>query len=230
MKLANRILYEDNHLLIVNKLPSEIVQGDKTGDKTLLDDVKDYIKVKYNKPGAVYAGLIHRLDRPTSGIVMFAKTSKALSRMNKLFQDKEVRKTYWAVVSNDLKVECGLLENYLLKTEKNNKSRVTKPEQKGAKKATLSYQLIAKSKSYYLLEVKPKTGRHHQIRVQLSYIGNPIKGDVKYGYKRANQNRSIHLHARSIQFIHPIKKEEINITAQPPADVVWDALKTSQQC
>jgi len=230
VKLANRILYEDNHLLIVNKLPSEIVQGDKTGDKTLLDDVKDYIKVKYNKPGAVYAGLIHRLDRPTSGIVMFAKTSKALSRMNKLFQDKEVRKTYWAVVSNDLKVECGLLENYLLKTEKNNKSRVTKPEQKGAKKATLSYQLIAKSKSYYLLEVKPKTGRHHQIRVQLSYIGNPIKGDVKYGYKRANQNRSIHLHARSIQFIHPIKKEEINITAQPPADVVWDALKTSQQC
>lgn len=230
MKLANRILYEDNHLLIVNKLPSEIVQGDKTGDKTLLDDVKAYIKVKYNKPGAVYAGLIHRLDRPTSGIVMFAKTSKALSRMNKLFQDKEVRKTYWAVVSNDLKVESGLLENYLLKTEKNNKSRVTKPEQKGAKKATLSYQLIAKSKSYYLLEVKPKTGRHHQIRVQLSYIGNPIKGDVKYGYKRANENRSIHLHARSIQFIHPIKKEEINITAQPPADVVWDALKTSQQC
>jgi len=230
VKLANRILYEDNHLLIVNKLPSEIVQGDKTGDKTLLDDVKAYIKVKYNKPGAVYAGLIHRLDRPTSGIVMFAKTSKALSRMNKLFQDKEVRKTYWAVVSNDLKVESGLLENYLLKTEKNNKSRVTKPEQKGAKKATLSYQLIAKSKSYYLLEVKPKTGRHHQIRVQLSYIGNPIKGDVKYGYKRANENRSIHLHARSIQFIHPIKKEEINITAQPPADVVWDALKTSQQC
>ena len=230
MKLANRILYEDNHLLIVNKLPSEIVQGDKTGDKTLLDDVKDYIKVKYNKPGAVYAGLIHRLDRPTSGIVMFAKTSKALSRMNKLFQEKVVKKTYWAVVSNDLKVESGLLENYLLKTEKNNKSRVTKPEQKGAKKATLSYQLIAKSKSYYLLEVKPKTGRHHQIRVQLSYIGNPIKGDVKYGYKRANQNRSIHLHARSIQFIHPIKKEEINITAQPPADVVWDALKTSQQC
>jgi len=230
VKLANRILYEDNHLLIVNKLPSEIVQGDKTGDKTLLDDVKDYIKVKYNKPGAVYAGLIHRLDRPTSGIVMFAKTSKALSRMNKLFQEKVVKKTYWAVVSNDLKVESGLLENYLLKTEKNNKSRVTKPEQKGAKKATLSYQLIAKSKSYYLLEVKPKTGRHHQIRVQLSYIGNPIKGDVKYGYKRANQNRSIHLHARSIQFIHPIKKEEINITAQPPADVVWDALKTSQQC
>lgn len=218
------ILYEDNHLIIINKNSGDLVQGDKTGDKPLADMVKDYIKEKYNKPGDVYLGVTHRIDRPTSGIVIFAKTSKALTRLNKMFKDKEIKKTYWAVVQNAPEADAGVLTHWLKRNTQQNKSYAHyKSIGEGSKESTLSYQLKAKSDNYFLLEVKPKTGRHHQIRCQLSFIGCPIKGDLKYGAKRSNPDGSIHLHARAVEFIHPVQKETLKVVAPPPRDPVWDS-------
>ena len=215
------VLYEDNHLVAINKKSGDIVQGDKTGDPPISDFVKEYIKKKFNKPGEVFLGTIHRLDRPTSGIVLFARTSKALRRMNEQFKNKEVQKTYWAVVDNAPTNNSGTLNDFLQKNEKQNKSYVTK-EAKG-KHAILDYKLLKKLDKFYHLEIKPKTGRHHQIRVQLANIGCIIKGDLKYGAKRSNKNASIHLLAQKLKFIHPVKKESITIIAPAPKDSVWDA-------
>ena len=220
--LAERILFEDNHLLVVNKLPSEIVQGDKTGDEPLPERIKSFLKEKYQKPGNVFCGVVHRLDRPTSGVVVFAKTSKALERLNAQFREKETNKTYWAIVENKPKELKGSLRDYLKKNETQNKSYVVNENSPGAKLALLNYELLASSANYHLLEVTIETGRHHQIRAQLSKIGCIIKGDLKYGAKRANKDASIGLHARSLRFLHPITKEEITIVANPPADAVWD--------
>jgi len=215
------ILYEDNHLLIVNKAASEIVQGDKTGDTPLSEKAKIYLKEKYNKPGKVYLGVVHRLDRPTSGALIFARTDKALSRLNKMIRDREIRKIYWAIVEKlPAKPEATLI-NYLKKNPKNNKSYVVSKNAEGALEAILTYKHIASSDRYHLLEVELKTGRHHQIRVQLSNIGCIIKGDLKYGAKRSNHNASISLHARKLKFIHPVKKEEVNIIAPVPKDGLW---------
>jgi len=218
------ILYEDNHIIAVNKRPSEIVQGDKTNDEPLSETIKNYIKQKYNKPGDVFIGVVHRIDRPVSGIVLFAKTSKALTRLNELFRTKNIQKTYWAVVKNQPKNSEGTLINYLVKNEKANKSFAYNEERKGALRSELSYKVITKTNNYFLLEVLPLTGRHHQIRVQLAQMGCSIKGDLKYGAERSNKDASIHLHARMIEFIHPIKKEKISIIAPPPKDPVWDAV------
>lgn len=220
--VSDRILYEDNHLIAVNKLPSEIVQGDKTGDTPLSEDVKQYIKKKYNKPGNVYLGVIHRIDRPVSGVVIFARTSKALSRMNELVKEREIDKKYWAIVKDKPESQEGELRHYLMRNEKKNKSFAGKIKKKGAKEGILKYCLIKKSKDYYLLEIKLLTGRHHQIRAQLSAIGCPIKGDLKYGFNRSNKDASISLHARSVSFIHPVTKEPITIIADPPKDVLWN--------
>jgi 23S rRNA pseudouridine1911/1915/1917 synthase len=216
------ILYEDNHLIAVKKLPGEIVQADKTGDETLADKVKEYIKLKYNKPGDVFLGIIHRIDRPVGGVVVFARTSKALIRMNKQFQDKLIEKTYWAVVDERPPFEKGELVNWMKKNQQKNKSRAYDHEVKESKKAELLYELIGRSRNYYYLQIKPKTGRHHQIRVQLSNAGCCIKGDVKYGANRTNKDGSIHLFARSVTFSHPIKKEFMTITANPPIDPLWN--------
>ncbi|OFY84389.1 MAG: RNA pseudouridine synthase [Bacteroidetes bacterium RIFCSPLOWO2_12_FULL_35_15] len=216
------ILYEDNHIIAVNKRPSDIVQGDKTGDTPLSDFVKQYVKEKYDKPGDVFIGTVHRIDRPVSGIVLFARTSKALARLNAMFQSKEIQKTYWAVVKNRPEKESGKLIHYLIKNEAKNMSRAFEKETPGALRSELDYELICSLDNYHLLEVKPQTGRHHQIRVQLSKIGCPIKGDLKYGFDRSNKDKSIHLHARKIEFIHPIKKENIVIVAPPPNDVLWN--------
>ncbi|RLD38716.1 MAG: RNA pseudouridine synthase [Bacteroidetes bacterium] len=216
------IIYEDNHLLIVNKKPSQIVQGDKTGDLPLTEIIKAYLKEKYNKPGNVYLGLVHRLDRPTSGLVVFAKTDKAASRLSKIFKDRDLSKTYWAVVQNPPPEKHGHLRHYLKKNEQKNKSFVVTENTLGAKKAELKYSYLGKSDRYHLLEVELLTGRHHQIRCQLAYIGCAIKGDVKYGFNRANKDLSIHLHARHIELIHPVKKELLQINAKPPTDPVWD--------
>jgi 23S rRNA pseudouridine1911/1915/1917 synthase len=215
------ILYEDNHLIAVNKNVSDIVQGDKTGDMPLSEKVKLYIKEKYNKPGLVYLGLPHRLDRPTSGIVLFAKTSKALTRLNKMFQDRDLRKVYWAIVSHPPENPEGSLEHYLSRNEKQNKSYAFDEEKPQTKKAILLYKQIAQSDKYTLLQIELKTGRHHQIRAQLAHIGLPIKGDLKYGAKRSNPDKGISLHARQLQFIHPIKKEQINIVAPVPQEALW---------
>ena len=220
--LAERILFEDNHLLVVNKLPSEIIQGDKTGDEPLPERIKSFLKEKYQKPGNVFCGVVHRLDRPTSGVVVFAKTSKALERLNAQFREKETNKTYWAIVENKPKEPKGSLRDYLKKNETQNKSYVVNENSPGAKLALLNYELLASSANYHLLEVTIETGRHHQIRAQLSKIGCIIKGDLKYGAKRANKDASIGLHARSLRFLHPTTKEEITIVANPPADAVWD--------
>jgi len=218
------VLYEDNHLVVVNKRPGDLVQGDKTGDKPLSEMVKEYIKEKYNKPGEVYLGVTHRIDRPTSGIVVFARTSKALTRLNNMFQEKVIQKTYWAVVQNAPDPESAILTHWLKRNTQQNKSYAHyKSIGVGSKESILTYQLKAKSKNYYLLEVLPKTGRHHQIRCQLSFIGCPIKGDLKYGAKRSNSDGSIHLHARAIEFVHPVKKEPLKIVAPPPREVVWDS-------
>ena len=214
------VLYEDNHLIAVNKKAGHLVQGDKTKDIPLLDFVKNYIKKKYNKPGKVFLGTIHRLDRPTSGIVLFAKTSKALVRMNKKFQNHEVKKTYWAIVDNCPPNEKGILENFLKKNHKQNKSYVSK--EKNGKYSLLEYRLLKKLNNYFLLEILPKTGRHHQIRAQLSNIGCVIKGDLKYGSKRSNKDASIHLLAKKIVFKHPVNKKEIVINSNPPKDVIWN--------
>ncbi|WP_298246596.1 RluA family pseudouridine synthase [uncultured Christiangramia sp.] len=219
-----QVLHEDNHIIIVNKRPGDIVQGDKTGDKPLSEVVKSYIKEKYNKPGNVYLGVVHRLDRPTSGIVLFSKTSKALPRLNKLFQDKDAKKTYWAVVKEKPPRESDELIHFMKRNSKQNKSYAHKNEVPDSKKAVLDYKLIKELDRYYVLEIALHTGRHHQIRSQLSAIGSPIKGDLKYGFDRSNRDASIHLHSRELRFIHPVKKEEIHITAPPPKDPIWDAI------
>ena len=218
-----QILFEDNHILIVNKRAGDITQGDKTGDKPLSDVVKEYIKDTYNKPGNVYLGVVHRLDRPTSGAIIFAKTSKSLERLNKMLRDKTIHKTYWAVVKNHPKKEKETLINFLKKNPKNNKSTAYPKEIDGSKKAILHYVILKKLERYSLLEIDLETGRHHQIRTQLATIGSPIKGDLKYGFDRSNKDGSIHLHARKIQFTHPVTKEQITITAAPPNEVIWNA-------
>lgn len=223
------VLYEDNHIIIVNKTVSEIVQGDKTGDKPLSEIVKEYLKEKYNKPGNVFCGVTHRLDRPVSGIVVFAKTSKALSRLNDMFKNKEISKTYWAIVKNLPKQPEGTLRHYLVRNEKQNKSYAYDAEKAGSKLAILHYKLIAKSDKYNLLEIDLETGRHHQIRVQLSKMGCPIKGDLKYGAERSNPDGGISLHARRISFVHPVSKELIDITAPLPEDNLWKALEKAVQ-
>lgn len=218
-----QVLHEDNHIIVVNKRAGDIVQGDKTGDKPLSDVVKEYIKEKYNKPGAVYLGTVHRLDRPTSGIVIYARTSKALERLNKMLREKTIKKTYWAVVKNPPKKTSDTLINFLRKNPKNNKSTAYSKEIDGSKKAILHYQVLKKLDNYSLLEIDLETGRHHQIRVQLSNIGATIKGDLKYGAKRSNKDGSIHLHARKIEFTHPVSKELIKINAPTPKESIWDA-------
>jgi 23S rRNA pseudouridine1911/1915/1917 synthase len=218
-----QILYEDNHIIIVNKRAGDIVQGDKTGDKPLSDVVKEYIAEKYNKPGNVYLGVVHRLDRPTTGLVIFAKTSKVLPRLNALFASKDISKTYWAIVKNKPAKEKDTLIDWLKKNPKNNKSYAYKKEVANSKKAILHYEVIKKLQNYFLLEIRLETGRHHQIRSQLYNIGCPIKGDLKYGFDRSNEDGSIHLHARHISFIHPVKKEPVEITAPLPKDAIWDA-------
>jgi len=217
------VLFEDNHLIVVNKKSGDIVQGDKTGDTPLSDIVKEYIKDKYNKPGNVFLGVAHRLDRPTTGIIVFARTSKALERFNKMLRDKTVNKTYWAVVKNKPSKDSDTLIGFLKKNPKNNKSTSYSTEIKDSKKAILHYKLIKSLDNYHLLEVDLETGRHHQIRCQLSAIGSPIKGDLKYGFNRSNKDASIHLHARKINFIHPVTKEAITITAPTPKEVIWEA-------
>ena len=218
------VLYEDNHLIIINKKVGDIVQGDKTGDKPLSEVVKEYIAIKYNKPGNVFLGVVHRLDRPTSGIVIFARTSKALERLNKMLREKTITKIYWAIVKNTPHNESDTLIHYLKKNPKNNKSTAFKKENEGSKKAILQYKVIQNLDNYSLLEINLETGRHHQIRCQLSSIGSPIKGDLKYGFNRSNKNGGIHLHARKISFIHPVSKEKINITSPLPDDVIWNAI------
>lgn len=219
------VLYEDNHIIAVNKTCNEIVQGDKTGDTPLSEIVKTYIKDKYNKPGEVFLGVTHRLDRPTSGVVLFARTSKALTRLNEMFKSHEkIKKTYWAIVQNAPKQPQAKLENWLVRNEKQNKSYVAKLGTKDAKLAVLTYATIATSDNYTLLEIQLETGRHHQIRCQLAAIGCPIKGDLKYGAKRSNTDGGISLHARQIAFIHPVSKQEICITAPVPNDKLWRAI------
>ncbi|MEP6262141.1 MAG: RluA family pseudouridine synthase [Gillisia sp.] len=218
-----QVLYEDNHLIIINKRPGDIVQGDKTGDVPLSEVVKEYIKNKYNKPGNVYLGVVHRLDRPTSGIVVFAKTSKALPRLNKLFKEKDAKKTYWAIVKNAPPKQEDTLVHYMKRNTKQNKSYAHIKEVPESKKAILHYRILKRLDNYYLLEIDLETGRHHQIRSQLSAIGCPIKGDLKYGFDRSNKDASIHLHARKLVFEHPVKKENLEIIANPPQDPLWDA-------
>ncbi len=219
------VLFEDNHIIVVNKRVGDIVQGDKTGDIPLSEIVKSFIKEKYKKPGNVYLGVVHRLDRPTTGIVIFAKTSKALERLNAMLRDHAIEKTYWAIIKNKPSKTTDSLTHYLVKNPKNNKSTSYKTPTEKSKKAVLHYKLIKTLDNYFLLEINLETGRHHQIRCQLAAIGSPIKGDLKYGFNRSNKNAGIHLHARKITFVHPVKKESITITATLPKDPIWDACK-----
>ncbi len=223
-----KILFEDNHLLIVNKSPGEIVQGDKTGDEPLVEALKQYLKEKYNKPGTVFLGVVHRLDRPVSGAVIFARTSKALARMNELLKRREIRKVYWAIVRGQQSAVSSQqwlnLVNYLKKNEQQNKSYVFDSPGEGRQKAELKYRRIASGDRYDLLEIELLTGRHHQIRAQLAAIGLPIKGDLKYGAPRSNPDGSISLHSRSVEFIHPVSKEQISIVAPVPEDKLWKSL------
>ena len=219
-----QILHEDNHIIVVNKRVGDIVQGDKTGDKPLSEVVKEYIKVKYNKPGEVFLGVVHRLDRPTTGIVVFARTSKALTRMNELFSNRETQKTYWAIVKNKPLNTEDKLVHYLKRNEKNNTSKAHLKEVPDSKLASLDYKIIATLQNYFALEINLHTGRHHQIRAQLSAIGSPIKGDLKYGFDRSNPDGGIHLHARKLVFAHPVSKENIEIIAPTPNDVIWNAV------
>ena len=218
-----QVIYEDNHLIIVNKRVGDIVQGDKTGDKPLSDVVKDYIKDRYDKPGNVYLGVVHRLDRPTTGVVMFSKTSKALPRLNKIFADKEAKKIYWALVKKMPPKTEDTLIHWLKKNPKNNKSTAHIKEIAEGKKAILHYKVLKNLDNYYLLEIELETGRHHQIRSQLSSIGCPIKGDLKYGFDRSNPDGGIHLHARGLSFIHPVSNEKIQVEAPMPDDPLWNA-------
>ena len=219
------VLYEDNHIIVINKAAGEIVQGDKTGDKSLCDTMKQYIKEKYAKPGNVFIGLPHRLDRPVSGVVVFAKTSKALERLNNMFRDGNVKKIYWAITKGRPMPAEGEINSWILRNEKMNKSFSYPKEVKGSKRAILHYRLAAASQNYNLIEVELKTGRHHQIRCQLSSIGCPIKGDLKYGAQRSNPDGSISLHARYIEFIHPVSKQLIAITAPLPGDRLWQSFE-----
>lgn len=219
-----QILHEDNHIIVINKRVGDIVQGDKTGDKPLSEVVKEYIKEKYNKPGEVYLGVVHRLDRPTTGIVVFARTSKALERLNTMFSNRETQKTYWAVVKNKPPKPEDTLVHYLKRNEKNNTSKAHVKEIPESKKASLDYKIIKELNNYYVLEINLHTGRHHQIRAQLSAIGCPIKGDLKYGFDRSNPDGGIHLHARQLVFIHPVSKETIKIIAPTPKDVIWNLI------
>ncbi|TLP81323.1 RluA family pseudouridine synthase [Maribacter sp. ACAM166] len=218
-----QVLFEDNHLIVINKRPGDIVQGDKTGDKPLSETVKAFLKKKYNKPGNVYLGVVHRLDRPTSGIVVFAKTSKALPRLNKMFAEKNAKKTYWAIVKNRPSDPEKKLVHWLKRNTKQNKSYAHIKEVDDSKKAVLSYRLIKSLDNYHLLEIDLETGRHHQIRSQLTAIGSPIKGDLKYGFNRSNDDGSIHLHARKLRLTHPVKKDVLEIVAPVPNDSIWNA-------
>ncbi len=220
-----KVVYEDNHIIVVNKTASEIVQGDKTGDVPLSEMVQQYLKEKYNKPGNVFIGVTHRLDRPVSGLVVFAKTSKALARLNEMFRTGDVKKTYWAIVKERPRELEGELEHWLVRNEKQNKSYAYDKEKAGAKKAILHYKLIGHSQNYHLLEVDLKTGRHHQIRCQLAKMGCPIKGDLKYGSPRSNPDGSICLHARRVQFIHPVSKQEIDLIAPLPSGNLWNGFE-----
>lgn len=215
------VIYEDNHIILVNKASSEIVQGDKTGDTPLSETVKQYIKEKYHKPGNVFLGVTHRLDRPVSGLVLFARTSKALSRLNEMFKTKEIKKTYWAIVKNQPPALAGELVHWLVRNEKQNKSYAYDREVKDSKKAILDYKVIGRSERYYLLEINLQTGRHHQIRCQLAKMGCPIKGDLKYGAQRSNPDGSICLHARRIEFVHPVSKEKMSFEAPVPDSALW---------
>ena len=219
------VIYEDNHIIVINKTASEIVQGDKTGDTPLSETVKQYIKEKYAKPGNVFIGVTHRLDRPVSGLVILAKTSKALSRLNEMFKNSEVKKTYWAIVKEIPKEPEGELVHFLVRNEKQNKSYAYEKEVPSSKKAILYYRLIGRSQNYYLLEVDLKTGRHHQIRCQLAKMGCPIKGDLKYGFPRSNPDGSICLHARRVRFIHPVSKEVIELDAPVPIGNLWNGFE-----
>lgn len=223
MGVKERILYEDNHLIIVNKLCGELVQGDETGDETLADKVKEYLRVTYHKAGNVYLGIPHRLDRPTSGIVVYAKTEKALIRLNELFRGSSVKKIYWAIVDNLPSQMEGTLIHHMVRDTKQNKSIATSIERAGSKVAKLDYKVVASSKSYHLLEIELHTGRHHQIRAQLAAIGLHIKGDLKYGSPRSNPDGGICLHARLISFVHPVKKEVLTVVADPDLDNLWSA-------
>lgn len=220
-----KVIYEDNHIIVVNKASSEIVQGDKTGDTPLSETVKQYIKEKYHKPGNVFLGVTHRLDRPVSGLVLFARTSKALSRLNEMFKTKDIRKTYWAIVKNQPPAPAGELVHWLVRNEKQNKSYAYDREVKDSKKAILDYKIIGKSDRYYLLEVNLHTGRHHQIRCQLAKMGCPIKGDLKYGAQRSNPDGSICLHARRIEFVHPVSKKMMSFEAPVPDTALWKSFK-----
>ncbi|MCM4168334.1 putative RNA pseudouridine synthase [Arenibacter antarcticus] len=218
-----QVIFEDNHLIAINKRAGDIVQGDKTGDTPLSEVVKEYLKIKHNKPGNVYLGVAHRLDRPTTGIVVFAKTSKALPRLNKLFAEKDAKKTYWAIVKKYPEKENDTLVHWLKRNPKQNKSYAHKNEVPDSKKAILDYLVVKKLDRYTLLEIDLKTGRHHQIRSQLAALGCPIKGDLKYGSDRSNKDGSIHLHARKLTFVHPVKKELLELVAPLPKESLWDA-------
>ena len=220
-----QILHEDNHIIVLNKRVGDIVQGDKTGDKPLSEVVKEYIKDKYNKPGEVFLGVVHRLDRPTTGIVVFARTSKALTRLNELFKNRETQKTYWAIVKKKPQKTEDKLVHFLKRNEKNNTSKAHTNEVPESKLASLDYRIIKELTHYFALEINLHTGRHHQIRAQLSSIGSPIKGDLKYGFDRSNPDGGIHLHARQLVFVHPVSKENIIVIAPVPEDPLWNALK-----
>lgn len=222
--IGEQIVYEDNHILIINKKVGQLVQGDKTGDESLLDAIKNFIKKRDGKPGNVFLGLVHRIDRPTSGLVIYAKTSKALSRLTQMVKNREIKKTYWAVVPKELIPQSQRLVHYLKKNEKNNKAIVFPKATEGAKEAVLTYHTIKTLDNYLLLEIDLETGRHHQIRAQLSKTGVPIKGDLKYGSPRSNPDGGINLHARKLEFVHPVTKEDIVIVAKVPQnDAVWRA-------
>ena len=223
-----KVIYEDNHIIAVNKTCSEIVQGDKTGDKPLSEIVKQWLKEKYDKPGNVFIGVTHRLDRPVSGLVLFAKTSKALPRLNDMFRTGDIKKTYWAIVKKQPPAEEGELVHFLVRNEKQNKSYAYDTEKPDSKKAILNYKVINRSDNYFLLEVDLKTGRHHQIRCQLAKMGCPIKGDLKYGYERSNKDGGISLHARKVNFIHPVSKEPIGIIAPVPEDTLWKTFEKNE--
>ena len=220
-----QVIFEDNHLIVINKRPGDIVQGDKTGDMPLSEVVKLYLKEKYNKPGEAYLGVVHRLDRPTSGIVVFSKTSKALSRLNKAFANRDTHKVYWAIVKNKPKSESARLVHYLKRNTKQNKSYAHIKPVEDSKEAVLSYQRIQSLDNYHVLEITLETGRHHQIRSQLSAIGCPIKGDLKYGFDRSNKDASIHLHSKKLTITHPVRKEDISFEAKLPDDVLWNSCK-----
>ena len=219
-----QVLHEDNHIIVINKRVGDIVQGDKTGDKPLSDVVKEYLKEKYNKAGEVFLGVIHRLDRPTTGIVVFAKTSKALTRLNESFKNRETKKIYWAVVKNSPPKSNDTLVHFLKRNSKNNTSKAHIKEVPDSKKASLEYRLFKKLDNYFGLEILLHTGRHHQIRAQLTAIGCPIKGDLKYGFDRSNSDGGIHLHARKLEIIHPVTKEDLVFVAPTPNDAIWNAI------